>query len=148
MRRTIHFKSMRKIWPKLFPRIILIFQSGKISDFCFRTCCKILVQRLGIVCLPNYERAKTSRGSPFYLNCSLIIPLHIYTAHTNSTLSEGIAHPTVYRHLSQLSVDIFNWVEWLNAGKTCQGHNPRTEWLLNQPTQLNIDRKLTEMMTL
>ncbi len=26
--------------------------------------------KLGILCLPNYERVKTGRKSPFYLNCS------------------------------------------------------------------------------
>ncbi len=43
-----------------------------ISDFCFRTCCMTLVQKLGNLCLYNHERAKTGRRSPFYLNCSHI----------------------------------------------------------------------------
>ncbi len=29
-----------------------------------------LVQKLGILCLPNHDRVKTGRRSPFYLNCS------------------------------------------------------------------------------
>ena len=29
-----------------------------------------LVQKLAILCLPYYERVKTGRRSPFYLNCS------------------------------------------------------------------------------
>ena len=33
-----------------------------------------LVQKLGILCLPNHERAKTGRRSPFYLNCSQLCP--------------------------------------------------------------------------
>ena len=61
---------MRKIWTKLFPMIIMKIQSEKISNFCFRTCCMTLVQKLGILCLPNHKRVKTGRRSPFYLNCS------------------------------------------------------------------------------
>ncbi len=32
-----------------------------------------LVQKLDVLCLPNYGRAKTGRRSPFYLNCSHFI---------------------------------------------------------------------------
>ena len=75
MRLTIHFESMRKMWPKSFPRIFLKVQSKKISAFCFRPCCMTLVQKLGILSLPNYERVKTGRRSPLYLNCSHILYL-------------------------------------------------------------------------
>ena len=43
---------------------------GKDFTFCFRTCCMTLVQKLGILRLPNHERVKTGRRSPFSLNCS------------------------------------------------------------------------------
>ncbi len=46
-----------------------------------------LVQKLGILCLPDYERAQTGRWSPFYLNCShLLLPLKMPARNTLMTL--------------------------------------------------------------
>ncbi len=37
--------------------------------FLFWTGCMTFVQKLGSLCLPSYERAKTGHRSSFYLNC-------------------------------------------------------------------------------
>ncbi len=52
-----------------------------------------LVQKLGILCLANHERAKTGRRSPFYLNCShvpyfpsMLVPFSLIRNHTYKML--------------------------------------------------------------
>ena len=125
---TIHFESMRKIWPKLFQTIILKIQSENIYDFCSRTWCMTLVHKLGILCLSNYEIPKTGRRSPFYLNCSYFL------------VTKDLKHPDVllWWHCFLLKVIRLHPLSYLNINLVYAG-NPMGDIILITFKQENID---------